>query len=54
MTGSGGKKNGPGGNEASADIVGFPQSKVRPPGSREPYVELGYSEMSIKLGILKE
>lgn len=39
---------------SGAEIIGFPQSRVRPPGGLEPYVDLGVSKMSVQLGMPKE
>jgi hypothetical protein len=35
-------------------VIRFPQSRVRPPGSPEPFKDLGMSKLSLELGSLKE
>jgi hypothetical protein len=40
--------------EAAAEVVGFPQSRVRPPGGPRPFKDLGRSKLAATLGSLKE
>lgn len=37
-----------------ASVVRFPQSRVPPPGARDPYRDLGVGRMAKTLGIPKE
>ncbi|MGY4334999.1 hypothetical protein ACVWWG_009467 [Bradyrhizobium sp. LB7.2] len=39
------------GSDLSAQIVRFPQSRVKPAGSSEPFRELGTSQLSQSLGL---
>lgn len=42
------------GKPEAADIVRFPQSRVRPPSGIEPYKDLGMGQMATSLGVPKE
>lgn len=48
------KKRGGAAPEAAAQVVVFPQSRVRPPGGSEPFRDLGNSKLADALGSLKE
>ncbi len=52
MTDENGKKAGP--PETMDGVVSFPQARVRPPGAREPFRDLGSSKLAASLGALRE
>jgi hypothetical protein len=48
------EKRGGAAPEAAAEVVGFPQARVRPPGGSAPFRDLGSSKLAATLGSLKE